>query len=445
MTSRRPVRARRRDHVLFITGGYPLHGRICVSGSKNASLPIMAGSMLTSDRVILRNVPEVADTELMREIIFALGGRTRALADGALSISSKEIDSSVPDDLGRRMRASIVLLGALLARTGRARLPRPGGDEIGARRVEQHIRGLRQMGADIAETKTEFVARARRLHGARVIFDLPTVTGTENILLAAATAEGRTEIFNAAREPHVQDLARFLQKMGAQIHGAGTDEIVIEGVERLHGADHRVIPDYLEAGTYAIAAAATGGDVTLECSPPDDLTQVLLKLQQAGAEIQTGEEMIRVRRNRRGHLLPVDLSTWVYPGFPTDLQAQFLALMTLAHGDSIVSEYLFENRFQHVPELLRMGARITVHGRDCHIHGPSRLHGIDVIVPDIRSGAALVIAALCANGVTELHQAWHVDRGYQDLVGKLTDLGGRIKRHDPARRGSAPSTNETYE
>jgi len=444
VTSRRPVRARRRDHVLFVTGGFPLQGRICVSGSKNAALPIMAASLLTAERVVLHNVPEVADTELMREIIHSLGGRTRTLRDGSLSLNSKEIDSHVPDDLGRRMRASIVLLGALLARTGRARLPRPGGDDIGARRVEQHIRGLRQMGAEVVETKTDFVARAKRLHGARVIFDLPTVTGTENIMLAAATAEGRTEIFNAAREPHVQDLARFLQEMGAQVHGAGTDEIVIEGVERLHGAVHPVVPDYLEAGTYAIAAAATGGDVTLECSPPDDLTQVLLKLQQAGADIETGDGMIRIHRNRRWHLQPVDLSTWVHPGFPTDLQAQYLALMTQAHGDSIVSEYLFENRFQHVPELLRMGARITVHGRDCYIHGPSRLHGIDVLVPDIRSGAALVIAALCARGVTELHQTWHVDRGYQDLVGKLTTLGARIERRDPAGHG-LPSTKETYE
>jgi len=435
----------RRDHILFIRGGRPLHGRICVSGSKNASLPIMAASMLTPDRVVLRNLPAVADTALMREIIHALGGSSRTLRDGGLSLTSRTIGSDVPDTLGRRMRASIMLLGALLARTGRARLPKPGGDEIGARRVEQHIRGLRAMGAEITETGTDFVARAPSLHGARVIFDLPTVTGTENIMLAAVMAEGRTEIFNAAREPHVQDLARLLQSMGALIYGAGTDEIVVEGVAALHGTDHQVIPDYLEAGTYAIAVAAAGGDVTLECSPPEDLTQVLLKLQQVGAEVQTGEGMIRIRRDQRRRLEAVDMATWVHPGFPTDLQAQYLALMTQAHGESVISEYLFENRFQHVPELMRMGARITVKGRDCFVRGPSRLHGTDVIVPDIRSGAALVIAALCAEGTTELQEAWHIDRGYEHLVPKLQGIGALVERRHPDAPQGTPSTVATYE
>jgi UDP-N-acetylglucosamine 1-carboxyvinyltransferase len=442
--NRRPLH-RQRDHVLYVEGGRPLVGRVCISGSKNASLPVMAASLLTAEPVRLSNVPEVADTDLMRDIIHTLGGRTRALRDGSMSIVARELKSQVPEDLGRRMRASIVLLGALLARTGSARLPKPGGDEIGARRVEQHIRGLRAMGAEIHETRSDFVARARRLVGARVVFDLPTVTGTENIILAAVMAEGRTEIFNAAREPHVQDLARFLVKMGAQIHGIGTDELVIEGVPRLHGAEHRVIPDYLEAGTYAIAAAATGGEVLLECSPPEDLRQVLLKLDQAGVEIEIGEGEFAVRRHRRSALRPVDMGTWVHPGFPTDLQAQYLALMTQAHGESVISEYLFENRYQHVPELMRMGARVKVEGRTCFVHGPSALTGTDVMVPDIRSGAALVIAALCARGVTELHHAWHVDRGYQDLVGKLSELGARIERRKPRRRVGTPTTDRSYE
>jgi UDP-N-acetylglucosamine 1-carboxyvinyltransferase len=442
---RKPLH-RQRDHVIYVEGGQPLTGRVCISGAKNASLPLMAAALLTEEPVRLSNVPEVADTDLLRDIIHQLGGRTRALADGSLSIVARQIGSEVPEDLGRRMRASIVLLGALLSRTGAARLPKPGGDEIGARRVEQHIRGLRAMGAEIHETATDFVARARRLHGARVLFDLPTVTGTENIILAAVMAEGRTEIFNAAREPHVQDLSRFLVKMGAQIHGIGTDELVIEGVPRLHGAEHYVIPDYLEAGTYAIAVAATGGDVLLECSPPEDLRQVLLKLEEAGVDIEVGESEFRVRRQRRAHLRPVDMGTWVHPGFPTDLQAQYLALMTQAHGESVISEYLFENRYQHVPELMRMGARIRVEGRTCFVHGPSALHGTDVVVPDIRSGAALVIAALCARGVTELHHAWHVDRGYQDLVGKMSGLGARIERRKPHQdRAGAPITDKSYE
>jgi len=434
--ARKPLH-RQRDTVLYVEGGRALNGRVCISGAKNASLPIMAAALLTDEPVRLHNVPEVADTDLMREIIHQLGGRVRSLGGGSLTITTHRLASQVPDELGKRMRASIVLLGALLSRTGAARLPKPGGDEIGARRVEQHIRGLRAMGADIHETKADFVAKCRHLKGARVVFDLPTVTGTENIILAAVLAEGRTEIFNAAREPHVQDLARFLVKMGAQIHGIGTDELVIEGVDRLHGTEHHVIPDYLEAGTYAIAAAATGGDVTLECSPPEDLRQVLLKLEEAGVQIEVGEGAFRVRRPRRTPLRPVDMGT--------DLQAQYLALMPQARGESVISEYLFENRYQHVPELMRMGARISVHGRTCFVHGPTELHGTDVVVPDIRSGAALVIAALCAKGVTELHHAWHVDRGYQDLAGKLSEIGAHIERRKPHQRKAAPTTDRSYE
>ncbi len=435
----------RRDHTLYVTGGRPLAGRICISGSKNASLPIMAGAVLTREPVLLRNVPAVADTALMREILGHLGGASESLPDGGLRLHHPDLEGDVPDELGRRMRASIVLLGALIARTGQARLPRPGGDEIGARRVEQHIRGLRAMGAEITETATEFIARADRLQGARVIFDLPTVTGTENIVLAAVLADGRTEIFNAAREPHVQDLCRFLQSMGAQIFGAGTDEIVIEGVSELAGTEHQVIPDYLEAGTYAIAVAATGGDVMLECSPPEDLTQLLLKLQQAGVQVEVGEATIHVGRSPESSLRPIDMGTWVHPGFPTDLQAQYMALMTQAVGGSVISEYLFENRFQHVQELMRMGARINVHGRDAIVKGPSRLHGTDVIVPDIRSGAALMIAALCAEGVTELQHAWHIDRGYQDMMGKLIELGAEIERRTTDGAEPEPTTTSTYE
>jgi UDP-N-acetylglucosamine 1-carboxyvinyltransferase len=403
-----------------------------ISGSKNASLAIMAASILTDELVLLRNVPEIADTALMGEILRALGGTGETEAGGALRLRAERISSTVPAELARRMRASIVLLGALLARQGEARLPRPGGDEIGARRVEQHIRGLRAMGAEVTEGPTEFVARAPGgLRGARIVLDLPTVTGTENLVMAGALARGRTEIFNAAREPHVQDLCRFLQSMGASIHGAGTDVIAVEGVDRLSGTEHRVVPDYLEAGTFAIAVAATGGDVVMEDSPQADLTQVLLKLEQAGAHVDTGPDTIRVRRDPGTPLDAVDMVTWVHPGFATDLQAQYMALMTQARGDTVIWEPLFENRFRQVPELVRMGARISVRGRDAVVSGPTALRGAEVVVPDIRSGAALVIAALCAHGPSELKEAWHIDRGYQDLASKLAHLGAAIERGEP--------------
>ncbi|HLQ62058.1 MAG TPA: UDP-N-acetylglucosamine 1-carboxyvinyltransferase [Candidatus Acidoferrales bacterium] len=438
--------ARRRDQVLQVTGGVPLRGRLCVSGSKNATLPLMAASLLTRERVRLSNVPRILDVEVMRAILTGFGVSVRTLKGGeGLSLRSDRAQGgAVPAELGTRMRATIELLGPLLGRFGQAAIPRPGGDEIGARRYEQHVRGLRQMGAEVKETETELVARARRLRGGRVFFDLPTVSGTENILMAAALAEGRTEIFNAAREPHVQDLCRLLTKMGAQIHGVGSDVLVVEGVERLGGADHEVIPDYLEAGTYAIAAAAAGGEVLLECSPPEDLTSLLLKLEQAGCHVETGKDWIRVAREPRAELRPVDMSTWTFPGFPTDLQAQYMALMTQAEGTTVVSEYVHENRFQHVKELARMGARITVESRlHAIVEGPTRLQPTVAAIPDIRSGAALVVAALCAPGTSVLHNAWHVDRGYQDLPGKLAGLGAKIIRTTTSTR-AAPSAR-TYE
>jgi UDP-N-acetylglucosamine 1-carboxyvinyltransferase len=417
------------NHVLYVEGGRPLHGRIGISGSKNASLAIMAGSILTEEPVLLRNVPGIADTALMREILEALGSTAEEAGSGGLKLQAKSISSTVPASLARRMRASIVLLGALLARTGEAKLPRPGGDEIGARRVEQHVRGLREMGAKIIEGPDDFLAQTPgRLRGARIVLDLPTVTGTENLVMAATLADGRTEIFNAAREPHVQDLCRFLQSMGAQIYGAGTDVIVVEGVDRLSGTEHRVIPDYLEAGTFAIAVAATGGDVVLEEAPHADLTQVLLKLEHAGAQVEVLADAIRVSREPDRALEAVDMVTWVHPGFPTDLQAQYMALMTQARGETVIWEPLFENRFQQVPELTRMGAQIEVRGRDVLVSGPAALHANAVTVPDIRSGAALVIAALVAHGETELRGAWHIDRGYQDLGGKLGQLGAAVVR-----------------
>ncbi len=420
------------DGILDVTGGRPLRGCVSIGGSKNASLPIMAASMLTAEPVRLHNVARVADTDSMAAILAELGVGVESRGPGRLLITAADVVGDVPADLGRRMRASIVLLGALISRVGAARLPKPGGDQIGARRVEQHVRGLRAMGADVTETATEFVARAPGgLRGARVVLDMPTVTGTENIIMAAVLAGGRTEIYNASREPHVQDLCRFLCSMGARIEGAGTDEIVIEGVSSLRGTEHRVIPDYLEAGTYAIAAAAAGGDVVLEDGPAHDLPSVLLKLQEAGAEVEAGGGRIRVRRDPARPLRPVDLWTWAHPGFPTDLQPQYVALMTQAAGTAIITEPLYDNRFQHVVELMRMGARITTQGRDAFVRGPARLHGTDVTVPDIRSGAALVIAALCASGTTEIAEAWHIERGYEDMPAKLRALGASVERRGP--------------
>jgi UDP-N-acetylglucosamine 1-carboxyvinyltransferase len=414
--------------ALRITGGAQLAGSICISGSKNAALPEMAAALLTKETVTLSNVPKVRDTFAMGEILAGLGGSTEGEGSVRLNMAGAQA-SDVPADLGRRMRATILLLGALLGRFGRARLPRPGGDDIGARRVEQHLRGLRQMGAQITETDTEIIAEsAGRLRGQRIVFDLPTVTGTENILLAAVLAEGRTEIFNAAREPHVQDLCSLLIKMGAQIDGIGSERLVVDGVWELGGAEHTVIADYLEAGTYALAVAATGGEVRLECSRPEDLNMVLLKLEQAGAHVEAGNGWFRVGRQSKTRLRPNDMSTWTFPGFPTDLQAQYMALMTQAVGKTVISEYVHENRFQHVAQLAKMGAGITVEGRlHAVVHGPCRLHGTDVAIPDIRSGAALVIAALCAEGESLLRNSWHVERGYEDMAGKLASVGARIE------------------
>jgi UDP-N-acetylglucosamine 1-carboxyvinyltransferase len=285
------------------------------------------------------------------------------------------------------------------------------------------------MGAHVEETATEIVAHADRLRGVRIVFDLPTVTGTENILLAAVLAEGRTEIFNAAREPHVQDLCRLLGKMGAHIEGIGSERLVVDGVRELGGAEHTVIADYLEAGTYAIAVAAAGGELRIECSRPEDLNVVLLKLELAGAHVQTGDGWFQVGRRPRTRIKPIDMSTWTFPGFPTDLQAQYMALMTQADGDTVISEYVHENRFQHVTQLAKMGAGINVEGRlHAVVHGPCRLRGTEVTIPDIRSGAALVIAGLCAEGQSVLHNAWHVERGYEDMAGKLASVGAQIER-----------------
>jgi len=412
---------------LLIEGGPRLVGRVRISGSKNAVLPILAASLLTDGECHLQNVPEIEDVGTMARLLLSLGVLVQRPQRGALTVTAANLSQSeVHSSLARRMRASFLLLGPLLARTGEVRVARPGGDDIGMRRVEQHILGLRSMGAQIDSTDGEYVAHAERLKGATIHLDMPTVTGTENLMMAAAKADGLTTIHNAAREPHVVDLALFLSRMGARVRGAGSDVIQVEGVSRLHGASHQVIPDNIEAGTYAIAVAATYGESILEDLEPGHLRALILKLRAAGVEAEEGGKALSIRVLRR--LQPVDVTTWPHPGFPTDLQAPFVSLMTQADGRCIVSEAVFENRFQHVEELRKLGADLRVEGRSAIVSGPTPLHGGVVRIPDIRAGAALIVAALCAQGTTILENVYHLDRGYHDIEAKLAALGGRVTR-----------------
>jgi UDP-N-acetylglucosamine 1-carboxyvinyltransferase len=388
----------------------------------------MAAALMTREVSHLRNIPRLADVDTALAILAGLGA-TVARDDEGVSIETlAEPSSEVPQDLARRMRASILFMGPLLARTGRAVVPKPGGDDIGMRRVEQHVYGLVQLGARVEEDGQSFVCSADRLVGAEINLDMPTVTGTENILMAAALAEGRTTILNAAREPHVADLATALASMGAEIRGIGTDRIEVEGVERLGGIDHRVTPDYLEAGTYAIAGAAAGGEIYITDAPVADLRPLILKLRHAGVGVEAGETWLRV--TRADSVQPVDLITWTHPGFATDLQPQYTALMTQAQGPSVIQEFLFENRFNYVSELNALGARIELfpHRRGIRVQGPSPLRGNVVTIPDIRAGAALMIGALCARGGTLLGGVEHLERGYEDMTGKLSQIGAQVRQ-----------------
>src|ERR1700681_4215482 len=413
--------------LLRIRGGRRLEGDVAISGSKNAALPVMAASLLTDQQVEMGNVPDIEDISTMARMLEHVAvaiehpdSHTWRLH--AARLRATEVDAG----LSRRMRGSFLLLGALVARAGEASIAKPGGDDIGMRRVEQHLEGLRLMGVEVEERADSFVARATRLKGARIDLDMPTVTGTENLMMAAVLAEGITVISNAAREPHVYDLARCLIGMGAHITGVGTELIVIEGSGGLlHGTTHNVTADYIEAGTYMIAAAATYGDVVVEHMRPSDLRWLFSKLRSAGCDIVEGAHHVRVTCD---HLRGVDMTTWPHPGFATDMQPQFCALMTQATGASVISEALYENRFRHVDFLQQMGARIAIDGRSAVINGPARLHGTRMSIPDIRSGAALVIAGLCADGITELDNVFHLERGYYDLEVKLAGLGADVEQ-----------------
>jgi len=411
---------------LEIDGGVPLWGSVGVSGAKNAALPALAAALLTEEPVRLTNVPGLVDVRTMGRLLETLGATVRR-EGGELTARAARITSDVaPYDLVSTMRASVLVLGPLVARHGTARVALPGGCAIGVRPIDQHLKGLARLGAEIAIENGYVVARASRLKGARIATDLVTVTGTENLMMAAAVAEGTTVIENAAREPEIVDLAALLTSMGARIRGAGTGRVEIEGVPDLGGASHRIIPDRIEAGTLIVAGAITGGDVTVADLVPDHLSALIAKLEECGVSLEVGATSVRVRGPERP--LAADVTTSPFPGFPTDMQAQLMTLLGLAAGQSRVTETIFENRFMHVAELARMGARIESDGAIAVIRGVARYQGAPVMASDLRASAALVLAGLAAQGRTTVSRVYHLDRGYERLEVKLAALGARIER-----------------
>jgi UDP-N-acetylglucosamine 1-carboxyvinyltransferase len=412
---------------IVIEGGQRLKGEVRVSGAKNAALPLIAASILTDARTTLRNVPALDDVRTMCRLLALQGAEVERRGEHELVISTAAMRGfEAPYELVKTMRASVLVLGPLVARFGHARVSLPGGCAIGARPIDQHLKGLQAMGAKIEISHGFVEARARRLHGARIVCDQPTVTGTENLMMAAALAKGETQIENAAREPEVVELAEFLTAMGARIEGAGTPVVSVAGVAELTGIEHAIIPDRIEAGTLMVAAAATRGDVVVTHCRPAHLDAVTGKLREAGATVDVGETSVRV--HGRGELGPVEITTQPFPGFPTDMQAQFMVLASRARGQSVITETIFENRFMHVLELARMGADILVDGRVAIIRGRTRLSGTKVMATDLRASASLVLAGLCAEGRTEILRVYHLDRGYERLDRKLRALGGRIRR-----------------
>lgn len=411
---------------LKVTGGARLVGEVRASGAKNAALPILAASLLTADDLILDNVPLLSDIRTMGSLLEGLGMRVER--DGeTMVLNAKQLTTTeAPYELVKTMRASIVTLGPMLSRFGEARVSLPGGCAIGARPVDQHIKGLQAMGAEISIEHGYVVAKAKRLKGARIVTDMVTVTGTENLLMAATLAEGTTILENAAREPEVVDLANCLNAMGAKIRGAGTPIIEIEGVDALHGARHHVLPDRIETGSFLVAALMTQGDVTVTNAAPHTQDIVLDKLREAGGKIEVGDDWIRASIDHRPK--SVSVRTVPHPGFPTDMQAQFMALDCIAEGTGRITETIFENRFMHVPELQRLGADIAINGHTAVVTGVKELSGATVMATDLRASASLVIAALVANGESIVDRIYHLDRGYDHMEKKLAALGAQIER-----------------
>jgi UDP-N-acetylglucosamine 1-carboxyvinyltransferase len=426
---------------LVIRGGAPLLGTVRISGAKNAALPCMAAALLTEDPVILENIPQVRDIETTRKLLAAMGSEVElgyGRAQHRTTIHCKTLASPEASyELVKTMRASTLVLGPLVARCGRARVSLPGGCAIGSRPIDLHIKGLEQLGAKITQDHGYVEATADRLKGAEIVFDKITVTGTEDLLMAATLADGETILQNCAREPEVADLAAMLNKMGAKIEGAGTATIRVKGVSKLKGAKHRIIPDRIEAGTFIIAGAITSGDLNVTGCDPAHLGALLAKLHEVGVKTKHSGDSVRVMGDHP--LTAADIATEEYPGFPTDMQAQFMALATQAEGTSIITENIFENRFMHAQELLRMGANIKLEGHRAVVQGKSPLSAAAVLASDLRASASLVLAALVADGETIIDRVYHIDRGYENIEEKLRAVGAEIKRIGeifPRRRGA---------
>lgn len=413
---------------LLIEGGTKLSGTIAMSGAKNAALPILAGTLLAEEPVVLKNVPHLNDVTTMLSLLQVMGVKITIADKLTVEIDASDVSGrQAPYELVKTMRASILVLGPLLARYGEADVSMPGGCAIGARPVNLHVAGLQAMGAEVVVEDGFIKARAARLHGAHIVFDIVTVTGTENLLMAAVLADGETVLENAAREPEIKDLADFLISLGAKIEGAGSSTIVIQGVERLGGAHHSVLPDRIETGTYLVAAAVTGGQIRVTEAAPDTLEAVLIKLQEAGAVIETGDDWIDIdMQGRRPQ--SIDIRTAPYPAFPTDMQAQMCALNAIAEGVGTITETIFENRFQHVLEMQRMGAEIKLEGNTAICSGVEQLNAAPVMATDLRASAGLVLAGLAANGSTLVDRIYHLDRGYERIEEKLGQLGASIRR-----------------
>lgn len=405
----------------------PLKGEVVISGAKNSVLKLMAASILAEDVCIIENVPNLQDVRVMADILVALGMDVTWSKENELTIEpAKELLTEPPYELVQRMRASIVTMGPLLGRAGKARLAQPGGCAIGERKIDLHLKGFAALGVDVKQTHGCVEGSADKLVGDTIYLDFPSVGATENIMMAAVLAEGVTTIENAAKEPELTDLANFLNKLGANVKGAGTDTIKIKGVAKLGGARHSVLPDRIEAGTYMVAAAVAGGDVMVKNVMPNHLKAIVAKLQESGAEVEVFDEDIHVKSS--GQLNSIDIKTLPFPGFPTDMQAQFMALNSIADGVGTITETIFENRFMHATEFSLMGAQIKVEGHSAIIQGGSKLEGANVKATDLRAGAALVIAALVADGPTTIHNIYHIDRGYDKFEKKLTGLGVNIER-----------------
>ncbi|MEP7271621.1 MAG: UDP-N-acetylglucosamine 1-carboxyvinyltransferase [Acidobacteriota bacterium] len=420
-----------------IVGGKPLKGRVQVSGAKNSALPCLAAALLTPDRVTLHNVPYVRDLITMRRLLEDLGARVLVPELRTHQIDAGTVDSfEAPYELVKTMRASVLVLGPLLARFGRAQVSLPGGCAIGQRPIDLHLKALEKMGAVIELRGGAVEARAGRLHGAEIDFETVTVTGTENVLMAATLADGTTRIMNAALEPEVVDLAQLLVKMGARIEGAGTSVMTVTGVHRLGGAEHRIVPDRIEAGTFMVAAAITGGNLEIDTCNPAHLGAIIDKLRAVGVAIeQIADDRLRVSGS--GDLKAVSLRTEVYPGFPTDMQAQYMALMTQAEGESEIAETIFENRFMHASEMQRLGAVVRTQGNTAYLRGCAALTGARIMASDLRASASLVLVGLVAEGVTIIERVYHIDRGYENIEEKLRSVGAEIERVKGDRVGEA--------